>query len=958
MATDPRRVKELFVAALDLPDVQARRALLDRECGGDADLRDRLDVLLQAHDDPASVLDRPLAEVAPVGPGGTGGGSSLTVPAVDAPSPPESAGMLIAGRYELAEQVGEGGMGTVWMAQQTEPVKRLVAVKLIKAGMSSKAVLARFEAERQALALMDYPNIAKVFDAGAMGEPGRPFFVMELVKGVPITKYCDEHRLSPRERLELFVPVCQAIQHAHQKGIIHRDVKPSNVLIALYDDRPVPKVIDFGVAKATGRQLTEETLDTGFGAVVGTIEYMSPEQASLNQLDVDTRSDVYALGVLLYELLAGGPPFGRKELEGAGVLEMLRVIREQEPTKPSTKLSTADGLPTLAANRGTEPRRLAALVRGELDWIVMKALEKDRRRYETANGLALDVQRYLNDEPVSAGPPSAAYRLRKFVRRNKGPVLAATLVLLVLIGGIAGTTWGLVRAERAWQAEAQRAEGESQAKQEAEAREAETQKVLEFVENRVFAAARPEGQKGGLGHDVTLRKAIEAALPFVEKKFADQPLIEARVRMSLGLSFEYLGEAKRAEEQYQKARAIRTKHLGPDHPDTLKSVIALAVSYSDQRRYAEALKLEEETLALCKTKLAPGHPSTLACMNNLAVSYSHLGRHADAMRLFDELLALEGDEPNPEHFFSPARMCNLAGHYRRLGQYDDAIKLYAQALLIGKARNPDHPFVWKCMYNLATCYSGIGRHGEALKLREETLALAKAKLGPDDRRTLSSMYALVNSYADLGRHAEALKLCEQTLALQKAKLGPDDPDTLWSMMALANSYQALGRHAEALKLREQTLALQKAKLGPDHPDTLDSMHNLVGSYLHLGRYGEAAKLAKQTLALRKVKLRRLGTALYRAGDWKDAIANLEKAIGLRRTDDPDNAYEGFFLAMAHWQLGEKDKAREWFDKSVQWMEKDGKANEELRRFRAEAADLLGIKERPTPKPPEVPLRKR
>src|SRR5207248_588869 len=347
-------------------------------------------------------------------------------------------------------------MGTVWMAQQTEPVKRLVAVKLIKAGMDSKQVIARFEAERQALALMDHANIARVLDGGT-SSGGRPYFVMDLVKGVPITRYCDEHHLTPRQRLELFLPVCSAIQHAHQKGIIHRDLKPSNVLVALYDGKPVPKVIDFGVAKATGQSLTDQTLVTGFGAIVGTLEYMSPEQAEINQLDIDTRSDIYSLGVLLYELLAGSPPFSRKDLEKAGMLDMLRVIREQEPSKPSTKLSTADGLPTLAANRGTEPAKLTKLVRGELDWIVMKALEKDRRRrYETANGFATDLQRYLADEPVLACPPSAGYRLRKFARRNKGGLAVAALVLFFLILLGSGIGWTVRdRAARQSRIEAQ-----------------------------------------------------------------------------------------------------------------------------------------------------------------------------------------------------------------------------------------------------------------------------------------------------------------------------------------------------------------------------------------------------------------------------------------------------------------------------------------------------------------------
>ena len=410
-------------------------------------------------------------------------------------------GTVIAGKYTLVEPIGEGGMGTVWRAKQTEPVKRFVAIKLIKAGMDSKQVLARFEAERQALALMDHPNIAKVLDGGVTDflsggcEPpvdrqtrgadtprsGMPYFVMELVKGIPITEYCDAHKLPPKARLELFVQVCQAIQHAHQKGIIHRDIKPSNVLVALYDDRPVVKVIDFGVAKATGGTLTEATIETGFGGLVGTPQYMSPEQATFNNLDIDTRSDVYALGVLLYELLAGSPPFSGEELKKKGLLEMLRVVREDEPPRPSTKLSTANALPSLSANRGTEPKKLTGILRNELDWIVMKSLEKDRtRRYETANGFAADVNRYLSGEPVLAHPPSMAYRVKKFVLRNRGQVIAASLVLFALLAGIAGTTVGLFEAKKqqrlavaSQQAESERAEGERLANRKAKASEAE-----------------------------------------------------------------------------------------------------------------------------------------------------------------------------------------------------------------------------------------------------------------------------------------------------------------------------------------------------------------------------------------------------------------------------------------------------------------------------------------------------
>ena len=470
--------RDLFLSALDLPAAD-RPAYLDRACAGNPDLRHKVDGLLAAHAEAGSFMEpdphpgshAPRGNPGPDAPrrpedegreasetrshAGHGNEGDALPATSDLPADPDrtslhspvpDAGTVLGGKYKLVEPIGEGGMGTVWMAQQTEPVRRVVAVKLIKAGMDSRAVLARFEAERQALAMMDHPNIAKVLDAGATPD-GRPYFVMELVKGVPITAFCDARKLTPRQRLELFVPVCQAVQHAHQKGVIHRDIKPSNVLVALYDDRPVPKVIDFGVAKAAGSPLTDHTLLTGFGAVVGTPEYMSPEQASFNQLDVDTRSDVYSLGVLLYELLAGSPPFRRRELEKAGVLEIFRVIREVEPPRPSHRLSTADALPSIAANRGTEPRHLTRLVRGELDWIVMRALEKDRaRRYETANGLAADVGRYLVGEPVQAVPPSVGYRVQKFVRRNRAAVLVAAGFLLLAGAGAGGITLAYLRA--------------------------------------------------------------------------------------------------------------------------------------------------------------------------------------------------------------------------------------------------------------------------------------------------------------------------------------------------------------------------------------------------------------------------------------------------------------------------------------------------------------------------------
>jgi len=426
--TAQANIKErLFNAAVELTDPAQRAAFLDAACGGDPILRAEIEDLLRHDNAAGDFLSAPA-----VAPDATSG--------ADPTEPPQREPLVThIGPYKLLEPIGEGGMGTVYMAEQAAPVKRVVALKVIKPGMDSRQVLARFEAERQALALMDHPNIAKVLDAGAT-EQGRPYFVMELVKGVPITRFCDERRLTPRERLELAIPVCQAVQHAHQKGVIHRDLKPSNVLVGLYDGVPVPKVIDFGVAKATGQKLTEATLFTGFGAVVGTPEYMSPEQAQLDNLDVDTRSDVYALGVLLYELLTGTTPLNRKRLKEAAVLEVLRVIREEEPPRPSMRVSTTEELAGIAAWRNIEPRRLSSLVRGELDWIVMKALEKDRnRRYETASGLAADLRRYLDDEPVQACPPSARYRFRKFARRNRVALAMASVVATALFAlGVAG----------------------------------------------------------------------------------------------------------------------------------------------------------------------------------------------------------------------------------------------------------------------------------------------------------------------------------------------------------------------------------------------------------------------------------------------------------------------------------------------------------------------------------------
>jgi eukaryotic-like serine/threonine-protein kinase len=410
------QVDELFAEALRRAPGPERAQYLDAVCGEDVDLRRRVERLLRAAADAGSFLETPAQDPSP----------TIDQPTCEKPN-------TRIGLYELLQQIGEGGMGEVWVAKQLEPVKRTVALKLIKAGMDSKAVLMRFEQERQALALMDHPHIAKVLDGG-LTEDRRPYFVMELVNGLPLHRFCDEARLGIRERLELFTHICQAVQHAHQKGIIHRDLKPSNILVTVIDGKPIPKVIDFGVAKATAGRLTQESLSTLFGTVVGTLEYMSPEQAGFSGADIDTRSDIYSLGVILYELLTGLHPIDARRLRQAALTEMIRIIREEEPTRPSTRLSADESLPSLAAVRQTEPKRLMMLLRGELDWVVMKCLDKQRdRRYQTAGDLSRDIQHYLADEPVEARPPSTLYRLRKFVRRHKGQVIAASLLIVTVL---------------------------------------------------------------------------------------------------------------------------------------------------------------------------------------------------------------------------------------------------------------------------------------------------------------------------------------------------------------------------------------------------------------------------------------------------------------------------------------------------------------------------------------------
>ncbi len=879
--------EEILHGAIEKKSPAERAAYLDAACGENRELRSQVEGLLQAHEEAGSFLEGPLFK-----PGMT----------VDYTPGPEKPGTVI-GPYKLLQQLGEGGMGTVFLAEQTQPVQRKVAIKVIKPGMDSRQVLARFEQERQALAVMDHPNIAKVFDAGAT-DSGRPFFVMELVRGVPITQYCDQEHLTPKERLELFIPVCQAVQHAHQKGIIHRDLKPSNVPIALYDGKPVPKVIDFGVAKATRQKLTEKTMFTEVGQVVGTLEYMAPEQAELNNLDIDTRADIYALGTVLYELLAGSPPFTREQLKGVAFTEMLRMIREVEPSKPSTKLSSSAELPSLAAQRKLEPKRLTRLVQGDLDWIVMKCLEKDRaRRYETANGLAQDIGRYLADEPVLAGPPSIGYKMRKFMRRNRGPVLAVMLVLLVLIGGITGTTWGLVEARRqgnaaatARDAEAERrkeAEDERDAKEKALAKSKEnelkalaaakaeaqqrsaaetekqiTQAVGEFLINDLLLQADPRdqanrlrtlGRTGDFKENPTVKELLKRAAASltekqIEQKFPNQPLVQANLLYTVGRAYHGIGEYPQAISYLKRAAELRKTHLGSEHLDTVEILHALTGAYLSDGKTAEAIELLEKVRDARIAKLGPENPDTLITLDSLAVAYSRDGQMAKAIDLFERVQRVMTAKLGPEDPDTLTTLDNLAVAYLRDGQFAKAIALLErlQKTMIAKF-SPEHPDALAALSNLAAAYWKDGKLDKSIPLFEQLLPKHIKILGVDHPDTVLCAVNLAVNYRDAQRLQDATKLIDEWLPRSRAKLVVGHPLIQFTQRSAVSIYEASGQFARAAEVGAELLNVLRKQLPSDDPRLAGVLAQHGLTLLKADKPADAEPILRECLAIRTKK---------------------------------------------------------------------------------------------------------
>jgi len=760
------------------------------------------------------------------------------------------------GPYRLLEVIGEGGMGQVFRAEQREPVKRMVALKLVKAGMDTKQVIARFEAERQALAMMSHPGIAQVLDAGATSS-GRPYFVMELVSGQPLNTFCDHHKLSIRQRLELFQKICQAIQHAHQKGIIHRDLKPSNILVTMSDNDPVPKVIDFGLAKATGHSLTDKTMFTQLGQIVGTFQYMSPEQADSNESQIDTRTDIYSLGVILYELLAGSTPLTRESIRDAAVVAILSRIRDEEPTRPSSRIiESTDSLDSISTVRNVEPRKMSGLLRGDLDWIVMKALDKDpNRRYETANGLGLDIGRHLNSEPVTACPPSTAYRLRKFAGKNKGLIASLATVGLVLISASVVSLWQAYRATHAEEAAAQ---SEQQA-----VREAEISKAINvFLSEDLLAKASPYEEPDP---NISLRTVLERATLGIKDRFWNQPHVESALRLTLGETWEAIGDRDKATEQFRRAYELRLDHLGGDHQETLEAKSMLAMSYLPAGNYDRAESQMQEVYDSTQDLLPANHSFLLRIRSQLARIHAEQVKTDLSAGEFDELLPLirsEFGELHEETYTIMAELASLASNTRA---FDQAVERYLELIEFeSKKFGKDHPFTLQSRKDLAHVYDWQNRFADAKELLTSTLAACKKKLPKDHPTTLNTQLELGTTLFNIGEFEESEKHFLECHQGYLRKFGKDDVRTLQAEHMLAWYYQGIKANAKALPWAKSSLEGARKLLGPEHPNTMIAHLNFGILLRDTQRYKEAMPVLKSCLEIeRRISpgRRRLAVAL-------------------------------------------------------------------------------------------------